>query len=58
MKKLPITEGITKLINQIPKAAACMPKVLSENNPMINTLAVALTGNSVKPIVGNMAITR
>ena len=53
-----MTAGITRLIHQIPKAAACIPKVLVENNPIIITLTVALTGNSVNPIVGNIAIAR
>ena len=53
-----MTAGITRLIIQIPKAAACMPRVLLESKPNINTLAVALTGNSVNPMVGNIAIAR
>lgn len=53
-----MTEGITKLISQIPNAAASIPKVLSENNPIIMILALALTGNSVNPMVGNIAMTK
>lgn len=51
-------DGTTKLITQIPKAAVCMPNTLSETNPNINTLVVALTGNSINPIVGKIAIIR
>ena len=58
MKKLPMIEGMTKLIIQIPNAAACIPNTFSETNPSNSTLVVALTGNSVNPIVGKIAITR
>ena len=50
--------GSTKLINQIPKLATCIPNILFENNPKIKTLAAALTGSSVNPIVGNNTIIR
>lgn len=53
-----MTEGITKFIIQIPNAPASILKILFENKLNIKTLALALTGNSVKPIVGIIAIMR
>ena len=50
--------GKTKFISQILSAAAWMPMIsllYSENNA---TLAVALTGNSVNPMVGAIAISK
>lgn len=51
-------DGTIKLINHIPKAAVCMPNTFSETNPKIKTLVVALTGNSVNPIVGKIAMVK
>ena len=51
-------DGTTKLIIQMPNAAACIPNTFSETNPNINTLVVALTGNSVNPIVGKIAMVK
>lgn len=53
---LPIKEGITKLINQIQKTVACIPKKLLLINPNNNQPAVALTGSSISPIVGAKAM--
>ena len=51
-------DGTTKLINHIPNAAVCIPNTFSESKPKINTLVVALTGNSVNPIVGKIAMVK
>lgn len=48
--------GKTRFINQILRAAACIPIMLSLYNENSATLADALTGNSVNPIVGAIAI--
>ena len=50
--------GSTRLINQILNAAACMPNKLPLYHLNISTVAVALNGNSVKPMEGAIAITK
>ena len=58
MSKLPMIAGITKLMIQMPKDAACMPIRLLLYSCNISRLAAALIGNSVKPMVGAIAITK
>ena len=58
INKLPIMAGITKLIIQIPKAAAPMPSSLPVKFLSSVVLAPTLTGNSINPTVGATAITK
>ena len=52
----PIVAGMTKLIIQMEKHAAWMPKIFDDTIPKIEIPNADRMGNSVKPMVGIIAI--